>query len=282
MTQPVPVRQLSPGEVHIAIDWARQEGWNPGVYDAALFYAADPDGFLVALHDEEPAAVISMVRYSPSFAFLGFYICRPDLRGRGYGMRVWNAAIAQAGTRVIGLDGVPEQQGNYVRSGFQLAWRNRRYRGIAGRNVRFLDADVVDLDVIAFDQIAAYDSDVFEADRRRFLRFWIAQPDATRLGVVRNGRLVGWGLLRRCHEGHKIGPLMADDADIAERLLDGLMATAPGEAVYLDVPEPNAAAIRAAESRGMIPGFETARMYRGTQPQLTLSKIWGITSFELG
>jgi hypothetical protein len=37
---------------------------------------------------------------------------------------MWNAAIAHAGPRVIGLDGVVAQQQNYARSGFKLAYAN--------------------------------------------------------------------------------------------------------------------------------------------------------------
>ena len=278
-TEAIEVRRLSPSEVHLALEWARLEGWNPGASDAACFYAADPDGFWGALHDGEPAAVISVVHYGDAFAFLGLYICRPDLRGRGFGTAVWNAAIGAAGDRVIGLDGVPAQQENYRRSGFRLAWGNRRYQGIGvERDVR----GVVDLDTIPFAQIAAYDRSVFEADRRRFLRAWIAQPDAVRLGVVRDGNLAGWGLLRPCAEGYKIGPLVADDEAASASLLDALMAARPGETIFLDVPHANADAVRMAEDRGMSVCFETARMYRGNAPSIDLAKVWGITSFELG
>jgi hypothetical protein len=279
MIDDIEVRRLSASDVHLALDWAREEGWNPGRFDAACFHAADPDGFFVALHDGEPAAVVSVVRYGDRFAFLGLYICRPDLRGRGYGIRVWNAGIAYAGDRTIGLDGVPAQQPNYARSGFVLAWRNARYSGIGGGEPV---SGLTDLDTIPFAQVARYDSRVFEADRRRFLRTWVAQPDAIRLGVVRDGDLAGWGLLRACAEGYKIGPLFADDPATAERLLDGLLASVPGETVFLDVPEPNAAANRAALARGMEPVFETARMYAGPRPELQLDRVWGITTFELG
>jgi len=278
-TEAVEVRRLSPSEVHLALEWARLEGWNPGVSDAACFYAADPNGFWGALHNGEPAAVISVVHYGNAFGFLGLYICRPDLRGRGFGTAVWNAAIGAAGDRVIGLDGVPAQQENYRRSGFRLAWGNRRYQGTGlERDVR----GVVDLDTVPFAQIAAYDTSVFEADRRRFLRLWIAQPNAVRLGVIRDGTLAGWGLLRPCAEGHKIGPLLADDEATAACLLDALMAARPGEPIFLDVPDANAYAVRMAEDHGMTACFETARMYRGDAPSLDLAKVWGITSFELG
>ncbi len=52
--------------------------------------------------------------------------------------------------------------------------------------------------------------------------------------------------------------------------------------IYLDVPAPNAAAIRLAERHGMKPVFETARMYTGAAPDLPLARLFGVTSFELG
>lgn len=279
MADEIEVRRLSAREVHLALDWAREEGWNPGRFDAACFHAADPDGFFASLHDGEPAAVVSVVRYEPGFAFLGLYICRPELRGRGFGMRVWRAGMEYAGDRTVALDGVVAQQANYAKSGFSLAWRNARYRGTGGGDAV---PGLVDLDTLPFEAIARYDRDVFEADRRRFLRVWLAQPDAVRLGVVRDGELVGWGLMRTCAEGRKIGPLFADDLIDAERLLDGFLAAAPGEPVLLDVPEPSVAARRAVRVRGMEPVFETARMYAGPRPELALEKIWGVTTFELG
>lgn len=278
MNDTITVRHLDAEEVHLAVEWARQEGWNPGRHDAASFHAADPGGFLTALHVGEPAAVVSLVRYGGTFAFLGLYICRPDLRGQGYGYRAWEAAIEQAGDRVIGLDGVPAQQANYARSGFRLAWRNTRYETTGGGE---LPPDLIDLDEIPFAMVAGYDADTFEAERHDFLRAWIAQPGARRLGIVRDGRLAGWGLLRPCAVGFKIGPLMADDADIAAQLLDGLRAAAEGP-VYLDVPEPNVEAMRLVESRGMTPCFETARMYKGEAPPIEIGKVFGVTSFELG
>ena len=55
-----------------------------------------------------------------------------------------------------------------------------------------------------------------------------------------------------------------------------------GGEVFLDVPEPNRDAVALAKARGLAPVFETARMYRGVAPALPLSRIYGITTFELG
>src|SRR5215210_5382401 len=123
------IRPASRRELDLALEWAAQEGWNPGLSDAECFYAADPEGFLLAFRDEEPVASISVVRYGSDFGFLGLYIVRADLRGWGYGYQLWRAGMAQLGERTVGLDGVVAQQENYHRSGFSWAHRNIRYSG---------------------------------------------------------------------------------------------------------------------------------------------------------
>src|SRR5262249_2357489 len=125
------IRTMRPDEISIAVDWAAAEGWNPGLADAPCFATVDPDGFLVGEFDGVPAATISCVNYGARFAFLGFYIVRKDVRGRGYGRRIWDTAIAHAGARLIGLDGVMAQQRNYQKAGFRLAYTNVRYGGTA-------------------------------------------------------------------------------------------------------------------------------------------------------
>src|SRR5215472_9910334 len=116
------IRPMRPEEIALAADWAAAEGWNPGHADAKCFATVDPQGFFIGELEGKPAATISCLNYDDTFSFLGFYIVRPDLRGRGYGLRIWNAAMAHAGARIVGLDGVVAQQENYVKSGFALAY----------------------------------------------------------------------------------------------------------------------------------------------------------------
>jgi hypothetical protein len=97
-----------------------------------------------------------------------------------------------------------------------------------------------------------------------------------------DGRLTGFGVVRPCRSGYKIGPLFADDPQTAERLLAGLSSRAAGEPIFLDTPEPNLAATSLAERHNMRPVFETARMYTRAAPPVDLRRIFGVTSFELG
>jgi GNAT superfamily N-acetyltransferase len=275
------IRPMRPDEISLAVDWAAAEGWNPGVSDDACFAAVDPEGFFIGEIDGAPVATVSCVNYGASFSFLGFYIVREDLRGRGYGMRIWNAAIAHAGARVIGLDGVTAQQENYKKSGFELAYANVRYGGtvVAPAAPR---AEIIALSGVPFEAVEADDATVFPAPRSAFLRAWIGAPGHLGCALMRDGRLAGWGVIRPCRKGFKIGPLVADDRGTAEAVLSALLAKVGGGEIFLDVPAINREAIALAQDFGLAPVFETARMYTGAIPPLRLQRVFGVTSFELG
>ena len=275
------IRTMRPDEISLAVEWAAAEGWNPGLADDACFASVDPEGFFIAELDGVPAATVSCVNYGARFSFLGFYIVRADLRGRGNGLRIWNAAIAHAGTRVIGLDGVTAQQDNYKKSGFQLAYANVRYGGTVAAPAASR-ADVMALSEVPMAAVEADDATVFPAPRPGFLRAWIGAPGHAGCAVVRDGRPAGWGVIRPCLKGFKIGPLVADDRATAETVLSALLAKVGGGEIFLDVPGINREAIALAQDFGLAPVFETARMYTGAPPPLRLERVFGVTSFELG
>lgn len=276
------IRTMTLREVDMVIDWAAKEGWNPGIHDAACFHAADPEGFLVGLIRNEPVAVISVVKYGASFGFLGLYIVRPEYRGTGLGLRIWNAGLERLEGRTVGLDGVVAQQENYTRSGFTLAWRNIRYMGTGG-GVTQEHKGIKTLAELPFSTLVAYDRPFFPDDRKAFLKCWINQSESTALGIIENNRLAGYGVIRSCRSGYKIGPLFADRADLAEELFCALKASIPdGSPLFLDIPEPNLEALELVKRHNMTLVFETARMYRGKRPEMPISNIYGITTFELG
>lgn len=281
---------MTRSELTRVVEWAAAEGWNPGLYDIDCFYAVDKRGFLIGLLDGEPIASISVVKYGETFGFLGFYIVRPDYRGQGYGWRIWQAGLAHLEGRTVGLDGVVEQQKNYIKSGFELAHRNIRYEGIeaADDDVQLNEKTsheykLVPLSSLSIETVMDYDRGIFLSDRADFLHCWINSPHHQAIGLTRQGRLSGYGVLRPCQQGYKIGPLFADSPQYAEALFLVLKARVKsGSPFYLDVPNANAAAVAIAQKYQMTSVFETARMYRQKAPDLPLNRIFGITTFELG
>ncbi len=279
---PIVIRPASVQQLEQVLGWAREEGWGPGLEDAAAFHAADPGGFLVGWLGTLPIGSISLVRYGEGYAFLGLFIVRPAFRGRGFGKALWQAALDRAGSRTIGLDAVPAQVGRYAAAGFVPAYGTTRWSGhlrglVATRSlVRPVQPDDVTT-------IAQYDATAFGAPRPDFLAGWLG-PTATRQSEAyfEAEAVRGYGSVRRTVAGWKIGPLFADTAAIAESLLATLVTPAATDALAIDIPSPNLAGTSLAERLGFKPGFETTRMYRGPAPEQPLDRIFGVTTLELG
>ncbi|NOQ64765.1 MAG: GNAT family N-acetyltransferase [Methyloprofundus sp.] len=276
------IRTMAKDELSIAIDWAASEGWNPGLYDAESFYAADPNGFFIGEINGKPVAVLSAVKYGETFGFMGFYIVKPEYRGKGYGIQIWNVGLEYLKERNIGLDGVLEQQENYKKFGFELAYRNIRYAAVSG-NLKSTHQKIVKLSFIPFSELTQFDQQIFPEKRENFLKSWLEQAESNVLGIIQNEALAAYGVIRKCRNGYKIGPLIADTAELAEYLFLALRETVKGsETIFLDIPEINKEALALVEKYHMKMVFETARMYTKTAPCLSLNKLFGVTSFELG
>jgi ribosomal protein S18 acetylase RimI-like enzyme len=276
------VREMARQEVDLAISWANAEGWNPGIHDAETFYRTDPHGFFLGMLDGQPVSSISAVAYGDSYGFLGFYIVQPPYRGRGLGIEIWNAGMLHLLGRNIGLDAVLEQQRLYERSGFRPCYKSVRYQG-TGTGLESKASGIKHLSDLPIDDLLAYDDQFFPVPRRAFIESWIRQPKGTALGYHSQGELEGYGVLRQCHLGYKIGPLFADDEKVAETLFSALCDHAPqGMPVFLDIPQTNPAALDLARRHSMQPVFETVRMYNKRDPGLPMERTFGVTTFELG
>ncbi|MFL9460892.1 GNAT family N-acetyltransferase [Scytonema tolypothrichoides VB-61278_2] len=274
------IRPMNRFEFELVISWAADEGWNPGIYDAECFYQCDPHGFFLAELNGEPIGSISAVAYGKDFGVLGFYIVKPQFRGQGFGLKIWKTAMAYLSTeRNISVDGVIAQQENYKKSGFQIAYNHIRYKTIGGGAV---PDNIVELATVPIDELVAYERNFFPRERVRFLQLWIQQPNSAALGVVSEGRIVGYGVIRQSHTGFRIGPLFANKGQIAEQLLLALLAKATDAPVFLDVPDANPEAIALAQRYGMKPVSEVARMYTREIPKLPINRIFAVTSLEVG
>jgi hypothetical protein len=250
------------GLAAVPIPWMRDASWNPGLHDAETFITADPDGFLVGELDGQPIATISGVRYDDTFGFLGCYIVLEPFRRRGYGMAIHEAARRHLEGCTQGGDGVLENVEKYKQIGRAYAYRNARFEGIKQAADWTPSTPLRDAREIPLEQLEALDRACFPALRTP---------------------VQGYGVIRRCYRGWKIGPLFAQDAQTAENLFRGLVDRIPaGDPYVLDIAEPNEAAKDLVARYGMREVFATARMYTGPFPQVRLDWVYGVTTFELG
>ncbi len=278
--QDITITQMTQSEIEIAIEWTQKEGWNPGLHDAECFYKADPTGFYAAKLNGEVIGTISLVKYPGDYVFEGLYIIKPEYRGKGFGRQLQQYALDLCKDRNLGLDGVLSMEKQYADYGLKAAYNSTRYEGKADGQLSKYCKPIEHGD---FKDIEAYDKSCFGFERTSFLECWLFQKDHTSM-LIRNskGEVSGYGVIRKCFKGYKIGPLFVDSEGEAELLYNSLTAAVKGETVYLDVPESNEAGVQFAQIHSMLPVFSTVRMYSKTAPELPLNKIFGVTTFELG
>ncbi len=128
--------------------------------------------------------------------------------------------------------------------------------------------------------VVDYDGSVFPARREAFLHLWLANAHAAVQWREHDGRVRGYGCVRKVDVGYRVGPLFADDADIATALLQALLARVPtGQPVTVDMPERNTgAALR-------LGGAIVSRydyLLAGTPAAPSFLRVFGVTTTEAG
>ncbi|EKD43287.1 MAG: GCN5-related N-acetyltransferase [uncultured bacterium] len=227
----------------------------------------------------------SIVAYDGKFGFMGFFIVKPEFRGKGWGTKLWFWRRDKLLSRLnkgapIGMDGVFAMQPFYAKGGFVFSHRDLRMEGV-GKIMQF-EENVKEIMLEDLDDISGYDVKFFGYERKIFLHGWLSMKSSQALKYIENGEIKGYGVVRKCQIGYKIGPLFADNYEAANELFKAMSTFVDGEPIYLDVPEININAMKLAKAYNMKECFGCARMYYNQAPKIPYDKIFGVTSFELG
>ncbi|MGV8135807.1 MAG: GNAT family N-acetyltransferase [Mangrovibacterium sp.] len=271
--------------VKTLVGWAEKEGWNPGLYDAEVFWKTDPDGFYGYFRDGEMVGGGSLVSYNKEFGFMGFFIVKPEFRLKGIGRKLWFLRRDTLRSRLnkgasIGMDGVVPMQPFYRKGGFEIAFRDERHERL-GETFQ-VDVSISPVNDPDMEAIMAYDLECFGFIRPGFLKRWLDLPASRAFKYTDRGQLRGFVMIRKAVRGYRVGPLFADNATVAEELYKACLNSVPGEFVCIDVPVTNEGAVSLVKRYNGSYVFECARMYYGKAPEIPVHKIFGLTTFEVG
>lgn len=271
--------------VKVLVQWAENEGWNPGPHDAEVFWSTDPDGFYGYYKDGELIAGGAIVSYDGAFGFMGLFIVKIEHRSHGIGRQLWYQRRDMLLSRLqegasIGMDGVAAMQPFYEKGGFEIAFRDERYEKMG---MAFpIDKNISPIDENDLPSILAYDKQCFGFSRPQFMIPWLKLPGNKTFKYTEEGQLRGFAIVRKTKTGYKVCPLFADNDTIAEKLYEACLNAVTGEPLYLDIPLTNQGAVNLVKKYNATYVFECARMYYGKAPNIDMDKVFGITTFELG
>lgn len=278
-------RKLDLNGLKILVEWAKNEGWNPGPHDADVYWSTDPNGFYGIYFNGDLIAGGAIISYNKEFGFMGLFIVKPEFRTSGIGRKLWhyrrNLLIDRLNNNAaIGMDGVVSMQSFYKKGGFEILFKDERYEKLG---MKFnLDPNIFAIEDEDFHEILNYDKHCFGFLRPQFLKPWINLPENKTFKYVEGNKLRGFTIARKVSNGFKIGPLFADNKKVAEELYKACLNSVIGKPVYIDIPMVNQEAVQIVKKFNAKYIFECARMYYGQVPQTNIHKVYGITTFELG
>jgi ribosomal protein S18 acetylase RimI-like enzyme len=301
-----PIETLGERDLQCALALSRAASWNQNEADWRTMFTLGRGWCIRSSGDASPvglAASTVVLPYGASFAWVSMVLVAPEFRGHGFAARLLRHALAElsrAGRGAV-LDATPAGRPVYAREGFVDSWSFRRYRrdssqpapalseasaaapGLASRHAspppacrirRLRESD--------WPAIAALDLPAFGADRSPLLRRLAARLPQVAHVAERSGSLAGFVLGRDGREAGQLGPLVAEDADVARALLDAALARTKGP-IYLDAADAQKALLTAIAERGFAPQRPFTRMLYGMEcAPGDASKVFLVAGPELG
>ncbi|MCF8415699.1 MAG: GNAT family N-acetyltransferase [Crocinitomicaceae bacterium] len=266
-------------------DWAKEEGWNPGVNDAFIAYNSFPNDFIGYFIADEMIAAGSIVNYAGEFGFMGLFIVKKEYRSQGLGNLLWHQRKSLLISKLksgasIGMDGVLSMQPFYSKGGFERLFTDERHELVGEQFTYSQQVELLDKKYV--NRLHQFDEMCFGFKRTRFLNYWVGNSAAKTFVFVNENSLVGYAVIRQAIEGYKIGPLFAENKMVAKELFKACLTEVDGEKVSIDIPTINDLARELLDEFNSEVVFECGRMYYPKAPKFSFHKVFGITSLEFG
>ncbi|XP_006821012.1 holothin acyltransferase-like [Saccoglossus kowalevskii] len=284
----VRVAPMPLAEVMSILPQAAREGSSPTPYESQTVSMCNDGGLFVAVGNTgQVIGTVSAMKYSESLGHIGYYYIDPDYRGKEVEEQLWQKAVGYLGNQCnIGIDIKPSQLEELKKKGFTESWRNCRYKGLGSSLLaEFINTEHIrPLTRLSLNDMVEYDCKVSTVERRLLIQRWSNTPKpGGAYAAIKEGRILGYGVIRPCIEGFLIGPLYADNTALTQALLLTLFALVPNADIYIDSPIDNPSFIHLlTKDMQMEPVFETVRMYSKGNPGIPLQKMFALSGIELG
>ena len=287
------IKELEPQQIPLITQWARDEGFAPGVGDVEIYRHTDRQGVWIGWLGSKPVGCIAGVKYNLEYGFVGLYIVIPEHRGQGHGQALWKHALNHlSDVSCIGLEAVQSRIADYSAWGFDVSSPTTRWQFINSNPVNQTPIPLPDgMSIRSGDHIASAAVQMYDAQRElsprpHFLADWLSHPAGEVLTLSdQEGGCHGFARIRPCllrqGQGWRIGPLLADTAEMAAALLQSFLQHYSG-VMLIDTPGINPRAADLMKQLGFEYQTQTMRMYRGLLPTVSMDEVFALACLELG
>ena len=288
------IEQAQFSDIQTIIEWARHEGFAPGLGDIDIYRNTDRQGVWIGKVNSSAIGCIAGIKYNKIYGFIGLYIVKPEYRGCGYGHKLWQKAMEYLDdVRCIGLEAAPHLVGKYSEWGFKNASQTIRWQLLntdtdqhKHKFPKNNSLTVVTGPDIPLETIKQYDAEREFTARPHFISQWLKHPSGQVIALVDHKRFChGFARIRPCllstGEGWRIGPILADSSDLAEILITNLLKKNKG-VILIDSPQINSNAQSLLANMGFKQISATTRMYKGSHHVPLTGDVYALACLELG
>jgi len=251
--------------------------------DLVRYHRLQPDGWILALHDERPIGMGGALLYGAR-ARIGLMAVLPEMQHQGIGaaivqhVLVW---IAHRGATTVFLDATPEGVQLYAKLGCVVDDAACAY--IQRRSPTLLDVPASFIMPFVPEDLAeviCYDEGRFGSRRTGVLTSY-SQDFADRIFIARDSQRVMTGYIMM--QSHRLGPWLADTPHIAASLLQHALRLSFSGPPQVLVPQSNQAGRLLLQRVGFEPERSWQSMRLGGSPDLGSRQwLYGYANFSVG
>ena len=260
------IRNLEERDLDAAIALTDLEAWGYTREDFRRLLALSPIGCFAAERHGRVVGVLTTTTYD-GLAFLGAVIVAPELRGKGVGKQMMDAALAHlqaTGVRTVRLNAYLNAIPFYERLGFHREYEVIRWHGPAPERQKARTVRPIREDDLA--GLAGIDARYFGANRLALLARLATEFPFTFLVAERGGRPKGFIVGNPSGDACEIGPWVVEPmaTGVAQDLFHALVEAAGSSELALSGPSQNRALLEFVHEAGFVEVFRALRMWWGT------------------
>jgi ribosomal protein S18 acetylase RimI-like enzyme len=278
------VVQLGPAHIAQALQLSSEAQWNQVAADWSWMLQNGDSFGVVTAHGRLVASGLTVNFPAGGFGWISMILVTPEYRRRRLATSLMHYCVEALRRRglVAGLDASPQGQLVYLPLGFAVSRTMTRLRGAVRLSPSASGAPVRAMTLADLPAVAAYEAVAAGTDRNGLLSHLLARrPDCAFVSEWK-GAVRGCVLVRDGRTCAQVGPLVADDDDVAVALLQHACTAIRGP-VCLDVGDQHPAPQRWLREQGFAEVTTFARMiqHRST-PFDDPARIYAVAGPEFG
>ncbi len=258
------VENFSAAYIEDGLSLCRKNNWNQVENDWRLLLHVSPDGCRVIKHEEKVVGSVSTISYHRLFSWVGMLLVDPAFQRRGIGSKLLHAAMEiLSDEETIKLDATPAGRELYLQMHFKDEYPLMRMQASAIKPPSVNNERIEPMEEKDMVMVSSMDLLVFGADRSPLLNAFRNAASSFAFIAKQKEKLVGYCFGRKGYHSDQLGPIIADDVEIAKDLAVAAMHQLNKKPVIIDTLQHNNKWTGWLKAIGFTEQRPFIRMYKG-------------------